>query len=197
MTLKITDKTQPQLPDHLGGHLNKVHVDFGALDLIIDQFFIGSMIDIGCGPGDMVEYAKEQGLEADGIDGDFTLKYNFPVILHDFQDDVPPLKRTYDLGYSTEFLEHVYEGYQANYMAAFTACKYAVVTYAPPGWEGHHHVCLKPQEYWIDVFDKHGFVYDEETSMEIRKASTMAKGFMGRTGLFFRNRNEPKLPTQG
>jgi hypothetical protein len=46
------------LPQHLGGHENETHIDDGALSYIIKTFGIGSMVDIGCGPGGMVDHAR-------------------------------------------------------------------------------------------------------------------------------------------
>ena len=57
-------------PPHLGGHLNKTHIDEGALDYLIKKFEIQSMLDIGCGPGGMIGVARAKGLDAWGIDGD-------------------------------------------------------------------------------------------------------------------------------
>ena len=62
-----------ELPDHLGGHLNKVHTDRATLMYLKEKYQIKTMIDVGCGPGDMTEIAAGRGIDAMGIDGDFTL----------------------------------------------------------------------------------------------------------------------------
>ena len=54
----------------IGSHGGKTWVDEGALDYLIEKYGIKSMVDVGCGPGDMVELAQGRGLEAYGIDGD-------------------------------------------------------------------------------------------------------------------------------
>jgi hypothetical protein len=46
-----------KLPEHLGGHMNKVHIDGGALHYVQRTFGLESMIDIGCGPGSQVVLA--------------------------------------------------------------------------------------------------------------------------------------------
>ena len=56
------------LEPHLGGHQNKTHLDNGALDWLIKTFDAKSFLDIGCGPGGMVELAKSKGLLVKGID---------------------------------------------------------------------------------------------------------------------------------
>ena len=50
-----------ELPDHLGGHLNKTHTDRATLLYLIQNFDIKSFIDVGCGPGDMVYLANDLG----------------------------------------------------------------------------------------------------------------------------------------
>jgi len=136
------------LENHLGGHNNKTHLDTGALAWLQETFDVKTFLDIGCGPGGMVKLANSVGLQAHGIDGDYTLERYNPskFLIHDFTKGTAPLTQTYDVGWSVEFLEHVYEEYMPNYMHSFLQCKYVIVTYAPPGWTGHHHVNLQEEE---------------------------------------------------
>jgi SAM-dependent methyltransferase len=180
------------LPDHLGGHLNKTHNDRGTLLFLVREYGIKSFLDIGCGTGGMVNLAEMRGLEAVGIDGDWKVeKETNNIIIHDFTNG-PCLttKAEFDLGWSVEFLEHVDEKYQDNYMQAFARCKYVVTTASPPGHTGHHHVNCQTQEYWHGVFDKYGFDYNDEVTQNIRKKeSNMQKPFMQKTGMFFVRRS--------
>lgn len=184
---------------HLGGHLNITHIDEGALDYIIGKIQIKSMIDIGCGPGGMVKVARSKGLKAIGIDGDRSLdRYNSEdqqrIFFHDYTVGeltfpISDVYNEFDLAWSVEFLEHVEEQYIPNFMHSFSQARYVVATHALPGEiRGHHHVNLKPPEYWHEVFGKYGFEWDRNESFKIRKHSTMAKGFMRRTGMFYRKR---------
>ena len=183
---------QDSLPSHLGGHLNKTHNDRGTLAFLISEYGIKSFLDVGCGPGGMVALAGMRGLEAVGIDGDWQVpkEKDTNIVIHDFTTGPCLLtKSQFDLGWSVEFLEHVEEAYQDFYMQAFARCKYVVTTAAPPGHTGHHHVNCQPQEYWHQVFDKHGFDYDDAVTQRIRtQESTMQKPFMQRTGMFFKRR---------
>ena len=186
-----SEVNQDSLPSHLGGHLNKTHNDRGALTFLMNEYTITSFLDIGCGPGGMVALAGMRGLQAVGVDGDWEVpkERDTDIIIHDFTHGPAPLEREFDLGWSVEFLEHVEEKYQDNYMQAFARCKYVVATAAPPGYPGHHHVNCQPQEYWHKVFDKYGFDYDDAITQRIRKQeSTMQKPFMQTTGMFFRRR---------
>ena len=62
-----------ELEAHLGGHGGLTHTDEGTLRWAIDKLNITSMLDVGCGPGGMVELANQFGVNARGIDGDYTL----------------------------------------------------------------------------------------------------------------------------
>ena len=73
-----------QLEPHLGGHGNKTHLDIGALQWLQKELNAKTYLDIGCGPGGMVQLAEDLGLEALGIDGDYTLDRfdNTKFIIH-------------------------------------------------------------------------------------------------------------------
>ena len=183
------------LENHLGGHMNKTHLDKGALTWLADELKIKSFLDIGCGPGGMVELANKSGIQGYGVDGDYTLeRYDSnKFLIHDFTKGPAPLTSKYDIAWSVEFVEHVYEEHIPNYMPAFQQCKYVVMTYAPPGWTGHHHVNLQEEDYWIAKFKEYGFYLDRLRTNELRNRSTMnypkkpKKAFVRNRGLFFVN----------
>ena len=184
------------LEDHLGGHLNKTHLDEGALLWLKSKFNAKTYLDIGCGPGGMVELAESHNLTATGVDGDYTLDRYNPnnFIIHDFTTGPAPLTEQYDLGWSVEFVEHVYEEFIPNYMQAFQRCNVIAMTYAPPGWTGHHHVNLQEEQYWIDKLAEYNLIYNAEYTQQLRKQSTMnqhkkKKAFVKNRGMIFMNMN--------
>ncbi len=182
------------LPNHLGGHGGKTHLDIGVLNFMIDKYQVKSFIDIGCGPGGMVALANDKGLESIGIDGDFTIKrpsLNFKII--DYSKTRSFIQQKYDFAWSCEFVEHVEEQYIANYMPDFTLGKYVVMTFNQSK-RGHHHVTLKSQDYWIETFRKYDLIFDQKETETIREISTMNtagkfvhKQFVKKNGLFFKN----------
>jgi SAM-dependent methyltransferase len=177
----------PSLPPHLGGSFGRCHTDEGALRYMVENYGVSSLLDIGCGTGGMLEVAHQAGLEVAGIDGDFTAKRNAPVLVHDFTAGPAEFENTFDLAWSVEFLEHVEEQYMDNYMAAFQRCKYALVTFAPEGTPGHHHVNCRDEGYWVNKFADYGFALDEEGTAGVRAASTMGRDFMRDNGLLLRS----------
>lgn len=176
------------LPRHLGGHLNRTHLDEGALDWAIKTFGVRSFLDIGCGPGGMVELALEKNLEALGIDGDDTLerqiKNNF--VVHDYSRSSLKFDRLYDLIWCCEFVEHVEKQYVSNFVETFLCGRWLILTFAPPGAPGHHHVNCQDQQYWIDTLEGTGKLrYSPALTGELRAASNMKRNFVRDHGLFF------------
>lgn len=177
---------------HLGGHLGRTWTDPGVLEWAKDRLQVQKMIDVGCGPGGMKSVAENLGIKWQGIDGDPKLPDVSGLMRWDFTKGSPPLQDTdhWDLGWSVEFLEHVEEKYQENYMQVFDRCQYLILTAAPPGWGGHHHVNEKDQDYWINRFESRGFCFMGRSTEQMRDHSTMkihTKGssFMQNTGMFF------------
>ena len=136
----------------------------------------------------MVAIANMRGLDALGIDGDWLVEKEreAKILIHDFTTGPAPIYSGFDLGWSVEFLEHVEEKYQDFYMQAFAKCKYVLATAAGPGHAGHHHVNCQTQEYWEKVFLNYGFAIDSVETERIRVISSMMKGFMKMSGMFYR-----------
>src|SRR3989344_220117 len=148
------------MESHLGGHKEKTHLDQGLLMYLKKKYNMTSFLDIGCGTGGMVQLADKLGFFSEGIEGDKTvMTENNSIILFDFTKGIYNSDNIYDLGYSVEFLEHIDQKYIPNYMSAFQLCKYIVITAAPVGSAGHHHVNCQDHEYWIKVFNNYGFYH--------------------------------------
>lgn len=174
---------------YLGGHNWITHIDEGALKYMIEKFSIKTMLDVGCGPGGQVKIAKELGLDAEGIDGDpRVVQEAEDIVIHECDYTKDTFEKEVDFIWSVEFLEHVKEEFQKNYMKTFEKAQHVFVTFAPPGKAGNHHVNLKPAEYWIEVFTEYNFQYDDIITNEIRSASTMKREFVKRNGLYFKRK---------
>lgn len=178
------------LPKHLGGHMGITHIDQGILEYFKAQG-CQSYLDIGCGPGGMLDTAYNLGYYVQGVDGDNTVKRNLPnnVLIHDFTTGPITMPATYDLVWSCEFVEHVEEKFLDNFMKVFQSGKVVCMTYAPPGKKGHHHVNCNTKDYWIDVFKKYGFTFNESLTNTVRINSTMEREFFREYGLVFENEN--------
>jgi SAM-dependent methyltransferase len=183
-------KPDTPIPTHLGGHEWVTHLDDGVLDYLILKYGILGFLDIGCGPGGMVELACAKGLNAMGVDGDprIIAASKLPsnhLIIHDFTKGPIALEEQFDLAWSVEFLEHVDEQYQENYMKLFGQAKHVFCTAAPPGKQGYHHVNCRDEAYWISVFQNYGFHHNPEITRILRSITTMKREFVRETGMFF------------
>lgn len=182
--------------DHLGGSDGYCHIDEATFDFLVDRYKVKTMLDIGCGGGEMTQHARDNGVEAVGIDGDSdALPFDDDFILHDFTKGECPMKQEFDLGWSVEFVEHVEEKYIPNFMVSFNKCKTVFMTYAPPNRRGTHHVNRQWESYWIDIFEEYGFTYDKEATEQMRFISTMKSNFAKCSGLIF-TKVEKVLPKE-
>ena len=179
--------------NHLGGHFNFTAMCLPTLNFIKDKFNIKSMIDVGCGPAGMTEYANLMGIYAVGIDGDTTLGEKPYVIFHDYNEGKLQLDETFDLAYSTEFVEHVGKQYIDNFMPTFQKAQYVFLSAAPPGQGGYHHVNENTKEYWIEIFSQYGFEHLSEASDEI--ALTFDDKLVCKNSMFFKNKTELHITT--
>lgn len=177
----LTDAEQ-LLPAHLGGHQNMTWIDESVLDYLIARYRVRTMLDIGCGPGGMVDLAEQRGLEVWGVDGDPTLARD-GIATHDFTMGPLVLLRQWELIWCVEFVEHVEQQYQENYLATFDAGRVLFLTAAYPGQGGHHHVNEQPSAYWIDLLQSRGWALDDEATEWVRHNG--ATPFAKMTGMVF------------
>lgn len=172
-------------PSHLGGHMQMSWVDEPVLDYLITRYQIGSMLDVGCGLGAMVDLAIDKGLLAIGIDGDPQIRHKW-VHRHDYTKGpflIGHMVDYIDLIWCVEFVEHVEEIYQENYLATFQSGNVLYLTAAYPGQGGYHHVNEQPMEYWIDLLTAHGWKLDDEATDWVHEHGAIP--FSQRTGMVF------------
>jgi 2-polyprenyl-3-methyl-5-hydroxy-6-metoxy-1,4-benzoquinol methylase len=179
-------------PNHLGGHGYQTHIDPGALDFLKQELKLTSFLDVGCGVGHMVEYAKKLGLRSLGIDGDPAVQdwiKGMKIEVNEWDYTKGPFKKDigeFDLVWSVEFLEHVDRQHISNIMDTFRKGRYVIFTHALPHQTGgHHHVNLQPEKFWIEKMKEAEFDFDEALTHQVRLRSTMRRNFMRETGKVF------------
>lgn len=198
--------SSPITPPHLGGHMLVTHTDEGALDYLLEEFpHLLYLIDVGCGPGGQVQLARTKILYSVGIDGDPALcsvwakdETSARYILADLTKSGDRARTRLELlqavgrpslGWCVEFLEHVEAPYSSPIMTSVLPfIDILVVTAAPPGVVGQHHVNCQTEEYWVNFFNTHGFVLDERRTNLLRKSSTMKRNFVRERGMLFYHR---------
>jgi len=139
-----------------------------------DVFEPNSVIDVGCGIGEYVQYWNEKlNTDAWGIEGS---KECVPYLVSDkivIQDMrlIQYVRLRSDLAVCFEVAEHIEEEYSDIFVENLTELSDRIlVSAAPPGAGGHHHVNCQTQEYWHKKFLKFGYIYDEVQTQAIRQA---------------------------
>lgn len=180
--------------DHLGG------CDGGAgtwvpdvWERLVADYKIESVIDVGCGMARNTKWFLDHGCEVLGVDGfaDYIERSLIPremMLRHDYTIGPYFPFRAFDLGWCSEFVEHVEERFIPNFLATFTRCRHLCLTYATPGQGGYHHVNENTLEYWVEQLDGAGFSHDASETARMR-ATGPDIGYGRRTLTWFNNRN--------
>lgn len=151
-------------------------------EYLVKEYKLESVLDIGCGAGHSSKFFADNGCEVVGVDGSIGAMESFLLpgqfILNDYEEGSAITEKNieidgdqdevFDLCWSCEFVEHVWEKYSQNFINDFAKCKYLAMTFAGPGQGGYHHVNLQPAEYWIEVMEKNGFTYLSEETEKLR-----------------------------
>ncbi len=172
-------------PPHLGGHMQMSWVDEPVLDYLIARYNVKSMLDVGCGLGAMVDLAASKGVLSMGVDGDPQVT-GLHITQHDYTMGpflIGHIVDQVDLIWCVEFVEHVEQQYQDNYLATFDAGRVLFLTAAYPGQGGYHHVNEQPMEYWVDLLTARGWVLDQEATDWVHEHGAIP--FSRTTGMVF------------
>lgn len=133
-------------------------------DLMIDLFPIGSVVEIGCGTGNLLAAFRRRGVDdVLGLDG--------PNVPRDLMcvpeslvrswnlDQLAPLPRGFDLACSLEVAEHLPEAAADDFVRMLvTAAPVVLFGAAIPGQGGPGHVNEQRQSWWAARFATHGYV---------------------------------------
>jgi hypothetical protein len=174
---------------YLGGNI-KVGDPFtycpSVWQYVIDRFGIETVLGSGC--GNASSYFHRRGLKVLAVDGyaPSVLTSTYPAIRYDLT--IAPVVTKVDLTYCHEVVEHVEEKYLDNLISSLLTGRIVLMTHALPGREGHHHVNLKPREYWIEEIERRGARFLEEDSTRVRTLAAVDRApYMEQTGLVFAN----------
>ena len=170
-----------RIADHLGGHEGKTWLDIPTLEYLKERFTVCTMLDVGCGPGGMLDVAIDQDIAALGIDGAPGVERP-DILIHDYTTGAFEMSPR-DLVWCVEFVEHVEACFIENYLATFRAGRVLYLTHALPGQGGHHHVNEQPSSYWANLLTEDGWKLDREATAHVRQHS--ATPFGRATGMVF------------
>lgn len=185
-----------QTEPHLGGAYecgDANTLTFDVFGFLAVKYELKNMIDVGCGFGHAMKWFSESGIPATGFDGDPNCVERCVLPgaakLHDFTKGAPSMPESviYDLGWSSEFLEHVEGRFLPFIMEVFKQCKHVCITHGEPGQPGHYHVTLLSNDEWIKHFAHYGFILDSVDTALMRKTDRWKAGWGRRTLTLFHN----------
>lgn len=161
---------------------------------LLNYFEPSSVIDFGCAIGSHLELFHEEGIKTKGIEGN-RAAFNHAVIPreyleeHDLRDPYEP-EYSYDIALCFEVAEHLPERFADRLVDTLVAASNTIVmTAAPPGQVGRHHVNNQPREYWCQKFNSRGMEYDSEAVAWLRKNIEVEEAtWIGENMMVFRGR---------
>jgi hypothetical protein len=145
-------------------------------DVFANRFGLGTIVDVGCAGGLLVESLRKRGYEAWGIDGAPASERLWPpdrrayYLLADLTRvdgvDLPPT----DFVCSLEVAEHLPAAAAAGYVALLVrhAPKRILFTAASIGQPGLGHVNCQFFSYWMGLFLAHGYALDVPRCCAVR-----------------------------
>jgi len=136
-------------------------------DPILEFFRPEIVVDVGCANADLVAYMIDKGIKAFGIEGSSAAEKFLMSKRVLFLDITKPIdwtvipyagKLEIDLCICFEVAEHLPESDATTFVHNLTQLSNRVlISAAPPGQGGHHHVNCQPPEYWEALFQKFRF----------------------------------------
>lgn len=126
-------------------------------------FEVNEVLDVGCGRGAWLKQWKKQGKIVFGIDGEYVNLNNLMIDPECFSHkDISKsfyLGKKYDLVQCLEVAEHLHEKHADTLIDNLVIHgDYIFFSAATPGQGGEFHVNEQPLEYWIEKFEKKGYI---------------------------------------
>jgi hypothetical protein len=135
-----------------------------VVPLVLSLLPVKSVVDVGCGVGPWAAEFLANGVrEIWGIDGDYVNRSQLRIPADRFvaRDLTRPLQmnRTFDLALCLEVAEHLPEWRAGSLVTDLTSMASCVLfSAAVPGQGGVNHINLQYLPYWIDLFQRQGYV---------------------------------------
>lgn len=135
------------------------------------------IIDVGCGPGHLMNALRNYGINTFGVDiSQEAIKRTKGKGLSAIFFDLTKSELTlpgipYDLAISCEVAEHLEEPFARIFIEKLTNAANAIfMTAAEPCQGGLYHYNEKPNEYWIALVKEFGFEFDNKATEDARRA---------------------------
>jgi len=141
---------------------------------IVERFHPGTVVDVGCGTGALLEQLRRRGISCTGLENAdaaiaIARERGLTIIKFDLEQTTGvPL--TSDLVISTEVAEHLPARFADPFVDRLCSISEVVLmTAATPGQGGTDHVNEQPNAYWIEKFAARGYEHQVELSESVRQ----------------------------
>lgn len=131
--------------------------------LVVQSLSVRSVLDVGCGAGAWLSVYRQQGVtDILGVDGAYVRKDSLLIPPKAFQarDITQPfdLRRRFDLVQCLEVGEHIPNAASKSLVENLVRHgKLVLFSAAIPGQGGEHHINEQPYEFWMHLFNSHGY----------------------------------------
>lgn len=170
--------------------------------LVLDLVTCNSIIDVGCGDGIWLKVFQEHGVENIlGVDGDYITPEILTIAKENFLsfDLTQKLKldRQFDLVISLEVAEHLPPEFSDTFIDSLTSLGSCILfSAAIPYQPGNNHINSQWQDYWVDLFQKRGYVAIDCIRPKVWDNKQVSYWFAQNTFIFFKKdelESNPKL----
>jgi hypothetical protein len=134
-----------------------------------------TVIDWGAGAGLHAAALQASGAKVIAVDGVAVapdLSAEVPRVVLDLTAPVSreQLPLSYDLSLCIDVLEHIDERHADRVLETITqGAALVILSCAPPGQRGHHHVNEQPRRYWIGRMKSRGWTYDRKATSSLEQ----------------------------
>jgi hypothetical protein len=154
-------------------------------EAIVQQYNPQSVIEFGCGKGDLSRAFASMGLSVFAFDGyanpDFYELENITFAKVDFngtlalKTHLAALKRKFDVAICLEVAEHLDPSVSSELIEVITSVSDVVIfSAAVPGQGGDGHINCRSREFWYDQFTKNNFEIADTIRVRLRGKDDVA-----------------------
>lgn len=136
-----------------------------VLPILFDLYRPSSVADIGCGLATWASVCEDLGVpEVIAVDGSYVELDRLKIdrskfVSHDLRNALV-LPKKYDLAICLEVAEHIPESFANNMVDTLTGASDVILfSSAIPMQNGQNHVNEQPFEYWMEKFERKGYVF--------------------------------------
>lgn len=131
-----------------------------VVDSILSIFpNMASYVDVGCATGDLVREMDRRSYDAWGIEGSkecWDFRVTNKIIIKDLRE--PFTMRKFCVCSCLEVAEHIEPEFVDIFVSNLSRLSdNLILSAAPPGQGGHHHVNCQSLSYWISKINRHGY----------------------------------------